>query len=511
MPKRRATAPASIVQAALVSFAVDPCTGPATANAACRGAPTPASARNAASASSNVAWPATGNTRSTIGSAGRLAGASRKRAFVPPMSPASTVSGRMGGVVAWAIESRVPGRRGVEEAAPPGSRAQRWQNSGFGPRYVRPIDACPRPVRSLRVRPLVKTGGLGDVSAALPRRWRARPRRAVLLPGYPRCSPARADAEVARSAAFALLPGARLVAGCRRSGAPLPLVVDCPALRPPRRTLSGRTAATGPTTRCASACCRTSAAALASPTCAARLAAATSCTQRLADRPRAGLPALCRAARGAATRADHPQPRLPGHLRTATWRRAGPAGGERSRSGRRRVLRQAVLPQGRPASTPTRSPRSARRYAREIQDDAARLRPRRPARRAQRRPPRHPQRHRHRRLEPGHRSATCRRATAPTTLAAQGRQQGGAAASSSAWRLRAGRAAVRRGHAAHRAEGLRPGCSRSPPQLAGAAGAARRARQRRCASSSAPSARWPRALPRPVRACASASTRRWRT
>jgi len=79
--------------------------------------------------------------------------------------------------------------------------------------------------------PIVKTGGLGDVSAALPAAVRALGLDArILLPGYsqvlaqlPRCR------EIARFAPVADFPEARLLEGETPSGVPL-LVLDCPGL-----------------------------------------------------------------------------------------------------------------------------------------------------------------------------------------------------------------------------------------------------------------------------------------
>ncbi len=259
MPKRRATAPASIVQGALVSFAVDPCTGPATAN----GRVSVAHRRRLRQGTSR-ARPRT--------SRGRPRATRVRRSARPAGLPARAGSarscrrcrrrapcrGRWAGVVALAIESRVPGRHGVEEAAPRGSRAQRWQNSGFGPRYA----ARSMPVRVLfaasECAPFVKTGGLA-------RRRRPRCRRRCArsattcgcsCPATRRCSPARARrGRSPRSARSRSCPAPGCVAGTTPSGVPLLAVVNdelydrpggpyqgpdrnrlrgqCPPLRPP--------------------------------------------------------------------------------------------------------------------------------------------------------------------------------------------------------------------------------------------------------------------------------------
>jgi starch synthase len=79
--------------------------------------------------------------------------------------------------------------------------------------------------------PLAKTGGLGDVSAALPEALRAIGIDArVLLPGYP--SVMGADPKARELARFSLFPGAyeaRLLESVLPSGVPL-FVVDCPTL-----------------------------------------------------------------------------------------------------------------------------------------------------------------------------------------------------------------------------------------------------------------------------------------
>jgi len=79
--------------------------------------------------------------------------------------------------------------------------------------------------------PLVKTGGLGDVSAALPAALKALgldPR--ILLPGYrPVLAQLQKCREVARFAATADFPAARLLQGQTPSGVPL-LALDCSEL-----------------------------------------------------------------------------------------------------------------------------------------------------------------------------------------------------------------------------------------------------------------------------------------
>jgi starch synthase len=79
--------------------------------------------------------------------------------------------------------------------------------------------------------PVVKTGGLGDVSAALPEALRTIGLDArVLLPGYP--AVLAADAKARELASFSLFPGGyevRLLASELPSGVPL-YVVDCPTL-----------------------------------------------------------------------------------------------------------------------------------------------------------------------------------------------------------------------------------------------------------------------------------------
>ena len=77
--------------------------------------------------------------------------------------------------------------------------------------------------------PLVKTGGLGDVSAALPAALRALGLDVrILLPGYRQVLAQLPDRrEVARFAPSAGLPASRLLQGQTASGAPLYLL-DCP-------------------------------------------------------------------------------------------------------------------------------------------------------------------------------------------------------------------------------------------------------------------------------------------
>src|SRR5438094_4086209 len=78
--------------------------------------------------------------------------------------------------------------------------------------------------------PLAKTGGLGDVSAALPAALRAIGVDArVLLPGYP--SVIAADPGAREIARFSLFQGydARLVESELPTGVPL-YIIDCPAL-----------------------------------------------------------------------------------------------------------------------------------------------------------------------------------------------------------------------------------------------------------------------------------------
>jgi starch synthase len=79
--------------------------------------------------------------------------------------------------------------------------------------------------------PVVKTGGLGDVSAALPEALRRIGLDArVLLPGYP--SVLAADPKAREAARFSLFPAAiaaRLLESRLPSGVPL-YIVDCPAL-----------------------------------------------------------------------------------------------------------------------------------------------------------------------------------------------------------------------------------------------------------------------------------------
>jgi len=79
--------------------------------------------------------------------------------------------------------------------------------------------------------PLVKTGGLGDVAAALPVALRELGLDArVLLPGYPAVLSRLADArDLGQIDAIALLPSARLLESELPTGVPV-FVVDCPAL-----------------------------------------------------------------------------------------------------------------------------------------------------------------------------------------------------------------------------------------------------------------------------------------
>ena len=97
------------------------------------------------------------------------------------------------------------------------------------------INANPEPLRVLfatpECAPLVKTGGLGDVSAALPAALRALGVDVrILLPGYRQVLaqlPHRR--EVARFAPMADFPRARLLQDATASGVPL-LLLDCPEL-----------------------------------------------------------------------------------------------------------------------------------------------------------------------------------------------------------------------------------------------------------------------------------------
>jgi starch synthase len=79
--------------------------------------------------------------------------------------------------------------------------------------------------------PLVKTGGLGDVSAALPAALAALGVDArILLPGYRQVlAQLPACREIARFAASAGLPGSRLIETRMASGVPLYLL-DCAEL-----------------------------------------------------------------------------------------------------------------------------------------------------------------------------------------------------------------------------------------------------------------------------------------
>ena len=79
--------------------------------------------------------------------------------------------------------------------------------------------------------PMVKTGGLADVSAALPAAVKALGLDIrILLPGYRQVLAQLSDgSEVARIAPMADFPPARLLQGQTASGVPL-LVLDCPAL-----------------------------------------------------------------------------------------------------------------------------------------------------------------------------------------------------------------------------------------------------------------------------------------
>ena len=81
------------------------------------------------------------------------------------------------------------------------------------------------------VTPLIKTGGLGDVSAALPAALRAMDVDVrILLPGYPQVL--KALPHLQATAGFTALPGfpaARLLAGALPGGVPL-WVIECPEL-----------------------------------------------------------------------------------------------------------------------------------------------------------------------------------------------------------------------------------------------------------------------------------------
>ena len=96
-------------------------------------------------------------------------------------------------------------------------------------------NANPGPLRILfatpECAPLVKTGGLGDVSAALPVAVRALGIDIrILLPGYRQVLAQLPDCrELARLAPMADFPRARLLQGQMASGVPL-IVLDCPEL-----------------------------------------------------------------------------------------------------------------------------------------------------------------------------------------------------------------------------------------------------------------------------------------
>ncbi len=116
--------------------------------------------------------------------------------------------------------------------------------------------------------PLVKTGGLGDVSAALPVALaRLGVDMRMLLPAYRRVLAQMSGyRELARFAPSAGLPASRLLQGkrprvyrCTCSIAPNSMTVRADPIRI-------KQAATGATTHCASACCRTSPRCLAAPT-----------------------------------------------------------------------------------------------------------------------------------------------------------------------------------------------------------------------------------------------------
>src|SRR5881397_1787624 len=79
--------------------------------------------------------------------------------------------------------------------------------------------------------PFVKTGGLGDVAAALPAALRQIGLDArVIMPGYRAVlAAATAPREVGRIEAMARLPGARLLETEMPQGVPT-WIVDCPAL-----------------------------------------------------------------------------------------------------------------------------------------------------------------------------------------------------------------------------------------------------------------------------------------
>ena len=96
-------------------------------------------------------------------------------------------------------------------------------------------DSNPKPLRVLfatpECAPLIKTGGLADVSAALPVALRALGVDIrILLPGYPQVlAQLPGCSEVAQLAPLADLPRARLLEGVAESGVPL-LVLDCAEL-----------------------------------------------------------------------------------------------------------------------------------------------------------------------------------------------------------------------------------------------------------------------------------------
>ena len=123
----------------------------------------------------------------------------------------------------------------------------------------------PSPLRVLfatsECAPLTKTGGLGDVSAALPPALeRLKMDVKVLLPGYRGVLDAVPGGEAARHASISAPP-----VECRLIGAELPVrraVASSSIARPSTGATAARTrtprARTGPTTRCASASCRRS-------------------------------------------------------------------------------------------------------------------------------------------------------------------------------------------------------------------------------------------------------------
>src|SRR5574341_1102252 len=81
------------------------------------------------------------------------------------------------------------------------------------------------------INPLMKTGGLGEVSGALPRALNELGADVrVLLPGYPQIVGALEDSRVVhRSGPSAALPAADLLQGRLPDGPPC-FVIDCPAL-----------------------------------------------------------------------------------------------------------------------------------------------------------------------------------------------------------------------------------------------------------------------------------------